>query len=231
MKQFFITGTDTEVGKTHVTSLLMKLAKQHKQKVVGFKPIASGCEEAFGNLVNTDALSLIESGNINVTYEDVNPFAFAKAIAPHIAAKEEGMTLGVAKLMPHYHAICEKDADLLFIEGAGGWRVPLNDTEYFSDFAKATHAGVILVVGMRLGCINHALLTLEALKADGVPVVGWVANFVDPDMDAQQDNLESLIARMTVPILAKAPYTEGVPKLQVYPSLLKAYGLGHHLNN
>jgi dethiobiotin synthetase len=159
MNQFFITGTDTDAGKTHVTSLLLKLLAQHKKRAIGFKPIASGCEMAFEQLVNADALMLMESATVSAKYDIINPFAFAPPIAPHIAAEQAGINITVEKLSMAYQHVKQQGADYLLTEGAGGWALPINNNEYLYDWVKAEQLPVILVVGMKLGCINHALLT------------------------------------------------------------------------
>ncbi|WP_105199081.1 MULTISPECIES: dethiobiotin synthase [unclassified Pseudoalteromonas] len=225
MKQFFITATDTDAGKTHVTSLLLKLAVQHKRKALGFKPIAAGAEQAFGRLVNTDALTLIESGNTQALYEQVNPFIYEPPIAPHIAAAQQGEQITLAKLNKAYEEISALDADILLTEGAGGWLLPINDQELLSDWVVAAKLPVILVVGMKLGCLNHALLTMASLQQQGVEVAGWIANQVDPDMAEYDANLATLKARMPVPMLAESPYTEGTPKLRIHGTLLDVLAL------
>ncbi|MGO2478843.1 MAG: dethiobiotin synthase [Pseudoalteromonas sp.] len=221
MHSFFITGTDTDAGKTHVTSLLLKLLAQHKKRAIGFKPIASGCEMAFDQLVNADALMLMESATVSANYDIINPFAFSPPIAPHIAAQQAGVTLSVAKLSAAYQNIKQQEADYLFTEGAGGWALPINDNEYLYDWVKAEQIPVILVVGIKLGCINHAILTAEHMKSMGVNCIGWIANQVDSNMAEYQANLDSLKHRLTFPLLAISPYTEQTPKLQIYKTLLK----------
>ncbi|MFY8274917.1 dethiobiotin synthase [Pseudoalteromonas sp. SSDWG2] len=225
MKQFFITATDTDAGKTHIASLLLKLAVQHKKKAAGFKPIAAGAEEAFGRLVNTDALTLIESGNCNVLYEQVNPFIYAPPIAPHIAAKEVGEQITIEKLNQAHTDISSVEADILITEGAGGWLLPINDTELMSEWVAQAQLPVILVVGMKLGCLNHALLTMEVLSSQGIHVAGWIANQIDPDMLCYQQNLETLKARLPAPMLAESPYTEDKPKLRIHGALMDLFGL------
>lgn len=226
MKQFFVTATDTDAGKTHVTSLLLKLAVQHKKKAAGFKPIAAGAEEAFGRLVNTDALTLIESGNTNVLYEQVNPFIFAPPIAPHIAAAQQGEHISVSKLRSAYDEFKSCGADILITEGAGGWLLPINDTELLSDWVLAEQLPVILVVGMKLGCLNHALLTMEVLAHQGLHVAGWIANQVDPQMQEYDANLATLKARLPAPFLGESPYTEHTPKLKIHRALMELFELG-----
>ncbi len=225
MKEFFITGTDTDAGKTHVTSLLLKLLAQHKKRAMGFKPIASGCEMAFDQLVNADALILMESATVSAKYEIINPFSFAPAIAPHIAAQKVGTTLSVANISAAYQQTKLQGSDYILTEGAGGWALPLNDSEYLYDWVKAEQLPVILVVGMKLGCINHALLTAAHMQNMGVNCIGWIANQVDDEMDEYQANLESLKQRLPFPLLALSPYTEQTPKLQIYKSLLAALSI------
>jgi len=225
MKQFFITGTDTDAGKTHVTSLLLKLLAQHKKNAIGFKPLAAGCEMAFDQLVNADALMLMESATVSAKYDVINPFAFAPAIAPHIAAEQVGVTITLDKLSSAYTTLKQQGAEYLLTEGAGGWALPINDTHYLYDWVKAEQLPVILVVGMKLGCLNHALLTAAHMQSLGINCVGWVANQVDPTMDEYQANLDSLKARLPFPILAICPYSEQTPKLQIYKTLLNTLSL------
>ncbi|WP_288987468.1 dethiobiotin synthase [uncultured Pseudoalteromonas sp.] len=221
MNQFFITGTDTDAGKTHVTSLLLKLLAQHKKRAIGFKPIASGCEMAFEQLVNADALMIMESATVSAKYDIINPFAFAPPIAPHIAAEQAGINITVEKLSMAYQHVKQQGADYLLTEGAGGWALPINNNEYLYDWVKAEQLPVILVVGMKLGCINHALLTAAHMQSLGINCVGWIANQVDANMDEFQANLDSLKTRLPFPLLAISPYTEQAPKLQIYKTLLE----------
>ncbi|NMM41964.1 dethiobiotin synthase [Pseudoalteromonas arctica] len=221
MKQFFITGTDTDAGKTHVTSLLLKLLAQHKKRAIGFKPIASGCEMAFEQLVNADALILMESATVSAKYDIINPFAFAPPIAPHIAAEQASINITVEKLSKAYQHVKQQGADYLLTEGAGGWALPINNKEYLYDWVKAEQLPVILVVGMKLGCINHALLTAAHMQSIGVNCIGWIANQVDSTMDEYQANLDSLKTHLSFPLLAISPYTEQTPKLQIYKTLLE----------
>lgn len=225
MKQFFITGTDTDAGKTHVTSLLLKLLAQNKKNAIGFKPLAAGCEMAFDQLVNADALMLMESATVSAKYDVINPFAFAPPIAPHIAAEQVGVTITLDKLSSAYSTLKQQGAEYLLTEGAGGWALPINDTHYLYDWVKAEQLPVILVVGMKLGCLNHALLTAAHMQSLGINCVGWIANQVDPTMDEYQANLDSLKARLPFPILAISPYSEQTPKLQIYKTLLNTLSL------
>ena len=225
MKEFFITGTDTNAGKTHVTSLLLKLLAQHKKNAIGFKPLAAGCEMAFDQLVNADALMLMESATVSAKYDVINPFAFAPPIAPHIAAEQVGVTITLDKLSTAYSTLKQQGADYHLTEGAGGWALPINNIDYLYDWVKAEQLPVILVVGMKLGCLNHALLTAAHMQSLGINCVGWIANQVDPNMDEYQANLDSLKARLPFPILAISPYSEQTPKLQIYKTLLNTLNI------
>lgn len=225
MKEFFITGTDTDAGKTHVTSLLLKLLAQHKKQAIGFKPLASGCEMAFDQLVNADALILMESATVSAKYDIINPFAFAPAIAPHIAAEQAGVTITADNLSSAYKNVKQQGADYILTEGAGGWALPISNTDYLYNWVKAEQLPVILVVGIKLGCLNHALLTTAHMQSMGINCIGWIANQVDPNMDEYQANLDSLKLRLPFPILAISPYSEQTPKLQIYKTLLENFAL------
>jgi dethiobiotin synthetase len=225
MSSIFITGTDTEVGKTHITSLLLKLLSQHKKKAIGFKPIAAGAEMAFGQLVNEDALSLMESSSVHGKYEQINPICFEPAIAPHIAAQQANFTITQELLTKNYHNLLNLGAEFNLIEGAGGWALPINDKEYLSDWVEKMQFPVILVVGMKLGCLNHSLLTLQSLNSQGVKCVGWIANQVDENMQYFDDNLQSLKSRIDAPLLAISPYTKETPKLKIYAELTDLFGI------
>lgn len=225
MNSIFVTGTDTEVGKTHVTSLLLKFLAQHKRTAIGFKPIAAGAEQAFGQLVNDDALTLMESSSIHAKYEQINPICFEPPIAPHIAAKRVGKTITQVELNHHYKEILSLNAQFTLVEGAGGWALPINDTEYLSDWVAARKMPVILVVGMKLGCLNHAVLTAQALKHQGINCVGWIANEIDPNMSEFDENLESLKQRIEAPLLAICPHTKEQGKLKVYKALTDLFSI------
>lgn len=203
MKRWFITGTDTEIGKTYVASALIRHLVGLGHSVAGMKPIASGCEKTDAGLRNEDALSLIAAANVKLPYDTVNPFAFEPAIAPHIAAAEVGQVIDVDRIRGIAETI---EADYLVVEGVGGWCVPLGEGRLLAELAKATADEVILVVGMRLGCINHALLTAAQIARDGIALKGWIANHVDPDMQAQSENFNTLKELMPVPLLGVMPW-------------------------
>lgn len=203
---FFITGTDTDAGKTSVAAGLLCAAKQQGCSTLAMKPVASGCDMSTEGLRNSDALALIAQSTVPLPYAQINPYAFAPAIAPHIAAQEAGVELSVADLYRAAQIILQEQADFTLIEGAGGWRVPISATEFLSDFAIALQLPVILVVGVKLGCINHALLSAQAILSDGLKLAGWVANVVDPNCARLAENLAILQQLMPAPCLAEVPY-------------------------
>ena len=203
---FFITGTDTDAGKTSVAAGLLCAAKQQGCSTLAMKPVASGCDMSTEGLRNSDALALIAQSTVPLPYAQVNPYAFAPAIAPHIAAQEAGVELSVADLYRTAQVILQQQADFTLIEGAGGWRVPISNTEFLSDFAIALQLPVILVVGVKLGCINHALLSAQAILSDGLKLAGWVANVVDPNCARLAENLATLQQLMPAACLAEVPH-------------------------
>ena len=203
---FFITGTDTDAGKTSVAAGLLCAAKQQGCSTLAMKPVASGCDMSTEGLRNSDALALIAQSTVQLPYTQINPYAFAPAIAPHIAAQEAGVELSVAGLYRAAQVILQEQADFTVIEGAGGWRVPISATEFLSDFAIALQLPVILVVGVKLGCINHALLSAQAILNDGLELAGWVANVVDPSCARLAENLATLQQLMPAPCLAEVPH-------------------------
>lgn len=202
---YFITGTDTDVGKTTVAAGLLFAAREAGLTTAAGKPVASGCEATSKGLRNADALALMAECSIPLTYNEVNPVAFEPAIAPHIAAREVGVTLTVDSLLVPMQAILDKQAQFTLIEGAGGWRVPLSGQDSLSDLAQALNLQVILVVGVRLGCISHALLTAEAIARDGLQLAGWVANIIDPKTSRLEENLATLAERLPAPCLGRVP--------------------------
>lgn len=203
---YFITGTGTDVGKTLVASGLLAAAKKQGLSTVGMKPVAAGCEDTSDGLRNDDALQLLAQSSLGVSYEQVNPVALEPGIAPHIAAGEAGRRLSADRLAGFYRGLMMQRPDFAVIEGAGGWRVPLNERETFADLAKCLQLPVVLVVGMELGCINHALLTAEAIQRDGLKLAGWVANQISADMDRYQANLETLQRWIPCPMIAEIPF-------------------------
>lgn len=203
---FFIAGTDTDVGKTRVAASLLEAAKQLGLSTIAMKPVAAGCEQTPDGLRNSDALILQRQMSVELPYEQLNPVALEPPIAPHIAAGQVGRRLVVSQLSGYCRGVMMQTADLMLIEGAGGWRVPLNRVETLAGLAKELELPVILVVGMKLGCINHALLTAEAIARDGLPLVGWVANRIDPDMHCYEDNAQTLRELLPAPCLGEIPF-------------------------
>ena len=201
-KTYFVTGTDTEVGKTAVSCAILEAAAKSGYSTAAVKPVAAGCDEQ-GH--NEDALQLMQSMTAELDYEQVNPVALAPAIAPHIAAAQAGKTMQASRLAGLCRGVMTSGADLVLVEGAGGWRVPLSPRETLADLAGELGVGVILVVGMRLGCINHALLTAEAVHRDGLPLAGWVANEPGERMSCYAENLDTLKQLLPAPCLGEVP--------------------------
>lgn len=201
----FVTGTDTEVGKTLVAAALVHACRRAGLKAVGMKPIAAGCHCKDGVWHNEDIDTLLEASSPGVTAEDINIYLFREPIAPHIAAARDGTRIHVDRIVARFDALAES-ADAIVVEGAGGFLVPLGGEASFADLAVALGLPVVLVVGMRLGCINHALLTQEAVTARGLTLAGWVANRVVPDMDAYAENLATLTALLRAPLLGEIPH-------------------------
>lgn len=204
MPTIFVTGTDTGVGKTRISCGLLQQLRAEGLSVCGYKPVASGCEKTPEGLRNEDALALQEAAQTTEAYGCINPYAFEPAIAPHLAAKAVGVNLNLT-LLNQAHDELALSYKWVVTEGAGGFLVPLNDDITFGDWAAQRRWPVLLVVGMRLGCINHALLSAEAIARRGL-LAGWVANTLSPDMPQLQENIGTLIERMPAPLLGVVPY-------------------------
>lgn len=201
---YFITGTDTGVGKTVVTLGLMQYLQAQGQTVVAMKPVASGCERTAAGLRNADALQLQQQASVPLDYALVNPYAFEPAIAPHIAAARAGIRIDMGKILSGYQELT-RQADCVLVEGVGGWQVPLTDDETMADLARALGLEVILVVAIRLGCLNHALLTAESVLARGCSLGGWVANRFSPLPESVLENINYLKSMLSVPLLGVLP--------------------------
>lgn len=199
--KLFITGTDTNVGKTYISKLILQSANQAGLSTLGLKPVASGTT-SLTSRENEDALTLQMASSIELPYEKINPFIFTSPTAPHIAASHENCPLSVKAISNTMRDALNTKVDLCLIEGAGGWLTPLNETETMADFVTAHNFPVLLIVGIRLGCINHSLLTQRALLEDSVNVIGWVANCLDPDMLFPEKTIESIGARLNFPHVA-----------------------------
>ncbi|WP_237068548.1 dethiobiotin synthase [Microbulbifer guangxiensis] len=207
-RTFFVTGTDTEVGKTFISGALLECAAREGLQTAAVKPVASGCEVTHEGLRNSDALLLQEAMTMDLPYQQVNPIALEPAIAPHIAAMEAGRRLDARRMEGVCRGVMSAGADLVLIEGAGGWRTPLGPRSYLSDLPQQLDIPVILVVGMQLGCINHAVLTAEAIRRDGLALAGWVANFVRDGMARPDENLATLRTLLPAPLLGVVPFDE-----------------------
>lgn len=229
-KGIFITGTDTGVGKTVVAAGLVRLAARQPKRVVGLKPVASGAIRTAAGLRNDDALALAAASSVALPYELVNPYCFEPAIAPHLAAADAGVPVRPPRLVDWYRQ-ASRNAELAFLEGAGGWRVPLHPEGFLSDLPEHLGLDVILVVGLRLGCLNHARLTSEAIRHSGhCRLLGWIGNRVDPDFARLDDNLATLARLLGAPALAvlpslPAPEAEAVADHLARPALLEALRL------
>lgn len=202
---WFVTGTDTGVGKTCVAEALLQSLSRKGLRSVGMKPVASGCERTAEGLRSADAVRLRAAGSVAVEYGDVNPYAFEPAIAPHLAATRAGVKPEL-QVVEHHFARLRQKADWLVVEGAGGWQVPFNRTCTLADLARSLGLPVILVVGVRLGCINHALLSARAIAADGLPLAGWVASCIDPAFASAEETVAALDERLEAVRLATIPF-------------------------
>ena len=202
---FFVTGTDTGVGKTLIASALLRAFALSGLRAVGMKPVATGCLVTAPDRANEDVAALMAASNVRVPVDLLNPYCFEPAIAPHIAARRAGTTISLAKIHECYRSLSSM-ADRVVVEGAGGLLVPLTTDEDWGDLVRDLELPVVLVVGMRLGCLNHALLTAEVIRSRGLPFAGWVANRIDSTMHCFEDNLETLRQKLPAPLIAVVPY-------------------------
>jgi len=225
MKGYFITGTDTDVGKTLVSLALMHELQAQGKRVAGFKPVSAGCIKTTSGLRNDDAIKLQIAASVEFPYELINPYAYHPAIAPHIAARSIGDTISIEKIYSCYQKIAD-DVDLVIVEGAGGWLVPINEKETMADIAAELDLPVILVVGLRLGCLNHALLTAEHIQLKGVKLAGWFANQIDHHMQNIDENINSLKELIQAPLLGTIPW-----KNDALPAEISQYINGELLSN
>lgn len=219
MKSIFITGTDTDVGKTLISSSLLYLLSQKGYKTIGFKPVAAGSEMIDGELKNDDAHKLQQFSNLALTYNEVNPVLFSAPIAPHIAAKNEGVEISLSALETSFKLLVTKSPDYLLTEGAGGWFLPLNSDQnkpvnFLYQLPINLKMDVILVVGLKLGCLNHALLTADKILSQGLNIIGWVGNTIDNEMLVQTDNIETLNCLIDAPCLGIMPHLENVNDIE-----------------
>ena len=207
MTGFFVTGTDTEIGKTYCTCLLIRHLADKGKRVGGLKPIASGCDETSEGLKNTDALAIQSAASVDLPYSLINRYRFKPAIAPHIAAQQTHTEISFKLIAQDMEEVATK-TDIFLVEGAGGWRVPLSETSIeqpldMAGLATQMQLPVILVVGIKLGCINHARLTLDSIRHFDVPVAGWIANHLQPDTQASRENVQTLKQILDAPMIAE----------------------------
>jgi dethiobiotin synthetase len=214
MQGIFVTGTDTGCGKTEISLGLVLALQQRGLSVQTMKPVASGCERRAEGLRSGDAVRLGAQASREMPYELVNPYAFQSPVAPHIAAGQEGTDID--RLVIHERAeLLGAGADLLVVEGVGGWRVPLGPSLFVSDLPRELGLPVLMVVGMRLGCINHSLLTAEGVQGTGNRLAGWVANQIDPEMQVRDENLATLAALIAAPFLGLVPWMAALETREV----------------
>ena len=206
---YFITGSDTAVGKTLIATALVLAFKNRRQRVAGFKPVSAGCEKTPEGLRNADAVQLRKSSSVNLSYELINPYAFEAPVAPHIAASEQGLHMHLDRIVQCYKTIAEQ-VDVVIVEGAGGWMVPLNAEQTMADVAKAIAKHVVLVVDMKLGCLNHALLTANSIADAGLTLAGWVANSIESHMPYYEQNIETLATRLSAPLIGQVDFISPV---------------------
>jgi dethiobiotin synthetase len=201
----YVTGTDTGIGKTFVSASLLSALNRAELRAVGMKPVASGCEPTSDGLRNDDALALLAQSHGAPDYTLINPFALREPIAPHIAAHQEGVEITLEPIHAAFAAL-STNADCVVAEGVGGWSVPLSESLMQKDVVRALKLPVILVVGIRLGCINHALLSARAIAADGCELIGWIGNRIDPNMLRADENIATLRERLPAPCLGILPF-------------------------
>lgn len=214
MHKFHIIGTDTSSGKTHSTIQIMKYLTMSQKKVAALKPIASGMDE----LINEDVAQLLAAASYSLTPQQINLITFTPPIAPHIAAEMENYRLD-ANIVSIFIENTQLDVDYLFIEGVGGVMVPLNQNETYLDLLQVSPYPIILVVGMKLGCLNHALLTAEILKQRRLKLVGWIANQIDLQMEYYQENLDYLKQKLEAPLIAETPYQQAIQTTNFFTEL------------
>ena len=213
-KAFFVAGTDTEVGKTFASCALLSAANEKGFSTLALKPVAAGAEEYPGDsqdkvMKNEDAVALMSHMSVNIPYSQVNPILLKAPASPHIAAALEGKSPNAARITGVCRGALMQKHDFALIEGAGGWRVPISQRETMADIARQLNLKVILVVGLRLGCLNHAMLTAEAIRRDGLEIAGWIANSLSEDpMGYEAENIATLKSALRAPMIAHIPYSK-----------------------
>jgi dethiobiotin synthetase len=223
----FVTGTDTEVGKTVVSRLIVRSLVATGVRVAVMKPVAAGSIRSAHGARNADALGLIADCNVDMPYEMVNPYCLDAPVAPHLAARAAGVTVELPRIVHNFRALAQV-ADYVIVEGAGGWLAPLNEAEFVADLAAALNLPVLLVVGLRLGCLNHALLTVGAVRQRCLNLAGWIGNQIDPGFARMTENLQTLEQHIGTPPIAvvahgpDAPATGRLPAAAVTALILAA---------
>ncbi|WP_070963025.1 dethiobiotin synthase [Vibrio sonorensis] len=208
---FFIAGTDTDVGKTVASKAILHALAKKDLKTVGYKPVAAGCEKTEQGWRNSDALHLIKAATVERAYEQVNPYALELPASPHIAAEYQNQTIDygvLSKELESHKSAC----DMVLVEGAGGWRVPVSHEDCLSTWVKQEKLPVVLVVGIKLGCLSHAMLTMETILADGIEIVGWIANRINPGTEHYAEIIEMLENKIPAPKLGEIPYVPSVKR-------------------
>lgn len=216
---FFVTGTDTNVGKTLIAGALLHGFAASGLRAVGMKPVAAGCERGADGLRCEDVKFLRSAGNVSAPPGLVRPYAFEPAVAPHIAAARAGVEIDLSRILAAFGQLSQ-DADVVVVEGVGGFRVPLNASQDTADLARQLGLPVVLVVGMRLGCLSHALLTAQAIESAGLPLAGWVANRIDPEMAVFEENLAALEQRLGAPLLGAVPHLKKIDLCHVQDCII-----------
>lgn len=206
MLNLFVTGTDTDVGKTLVSCAMLAAFRKHGLSTVGYKPISAGCEYTPRGLENADAKALLAESSLPVTLTQINPIAYEPPVAPHIAAEKSGVAICSQKILDGWKTLASMQPDVLLTEGAGGWQLPINHVQTLPDVLTELNPRVVLVVGMRLGCLNHSLLTAQAVVHQGFELCGWIANYIQADMPYAAENIQTLKAMFNAPLLGEVPY-------------------------
>lgn len=210
---FFVTGTDTEIGKTRTAVSVIRALAGAGLRVAAMKPVAAGAERTAVGLRNGDALALAAAANVAADLDLVNPYCLAAPVSPHIAAADAGICIEIAHILQAFHRLADR-ADCVVVEGAGGWLAPIAERESMADIALALELPVLLVVGLRLGCLNHALLSARAIEASGARLAGWIGNHIDPAYERLPENVATLERLLGRPPVALIPHEAPVAPIR-----------------
>ena len=216
---FFITGTDTHIGKTEITCALIEFFKRKGYLTIGMKPVAAGTEVIDNQIINSDVHKFLSINSIRKPVEIINPYSFDQAIAPHIASTLSSNEILFSKIKKNF-LLLQKDCEYLFVEGAGGYKVPLTKNKSIPDLISYLNTPIILVVGIRLGCINHTMLTVEAIKNNNHNLSGWVANCIDSSMNKVDENIKYLVDNIEAPFMGKIPFQKKINSIKIADYLL-----------